>query len=187
MSSTQLILTGDLNLMGVTDPSVPFSRIGDTLRAADLVFGNLECMLYTPESGHSVEREGFPADPQAAGAALTGANVAAVGMANNVNYGEAGILSSVAHLDRLGIAHSGAGVNLDAARKPAIVERNGVRFGFLQRSSVYWAVNHEAAVDAPGIAVIRANTAYQVPMHKTWREIPPLNRPGIPPVIITWV
>jgi hypothetical protein len=34
--------------------------------------------------------------------------------------------------------------------------------------------------------VIRAHTAYQVPMHKTRPEMPPMNRPGIPPVIITW-
>jgi poly-gamma-glutamate synthesis protein (capsule biosynthesis protein) len=38
----------------------------------------------------------------------------------------------------------------------------------------------------PGIAVIRAHTAYQVPMHKTRRDIPPMNRPGIPPIIVTW-
>ena len=73
-----------------------------------------------------------------------------------------------------------------AARAPAIVERNGVRYGFLQRSSVYWPTNHEAGANATGIAVIRAHTAYQVPMHKTRPDIPPMNRPGIPPVIITW-
>ena len=64
--------------------------------------------------------------------------------------------------------------------------RNGIRYGFLQRSSVYWPTNHEAGANSTGIAVIRAHTAYQVPMHKTRPEIPPMNRPGIPPVIITW-
>ena len=66
------------------------------------------------------------------------------------------------------------------------MERNGLRYGFLQRSSVYWPTNHEAGANSTGIAVIRAHTAYQVPMHKTRPEMPPLNRPGIPPVIITW-
>jgi hypothetical protein len=66
------------------------------------------------------------------------------------------------------------------------VTRNGVRFGFLQRSSVYWPTNHEATDNATGIAVIRAHTAYQVPMHKIRPEIPPMNRPGLPPVILTW-
>ena len=38
-----LILTGDVNLMNVTDPAVPFARVADTLRDADALFGNLEC------------------------------------------------------------------------------------------------------------------------------------------------
>jgi len=33
---------------------------------------------------------------------------------------------------------------------------------------------------------LRGNTAYQLPLHKTRPEIPPCNRPGIPPVIVTW-
>jgi poly-gamma-glutamate synthesis protein (capsule biosynthesis protein) len=77
-------------------------------------------------------------------------------------------------------------MNDAAARAAIIVPRNGVNYGFLQRSSVFWPTNHEAGPNATGIAVIRAHTAYQVPMHKTRRDIPPMNRPGIPPVIITW-
>ena len=76
--------------------------------------------------------------------------------------------------------------NVATARAPVIVERDGIRYGFLQRSSVYWPTNHEAGANSTGIAVIRAHTAYQVPMHKMRAEIPPMNRPGIPPVIITW-
>ncbi len=183
---TRLILTGDVNLMGVRDASVPFARVEADFKAADLVFGNLECCLYAPATGHSTDHEGFYADPDVGGAALTGAGIGVVGVANNVNYGEAAITASVATLDRLGIPHTGAGPNRTAARQPAIVTRNGVRFGFLQRSSVYWPTNHEAADNATGIAVIRAHTAYQVPMHKIRPDIPPMNRPGLPPVILTW-
>ena len=103
-----------------------------------------------------------------------------------MNYGEAAITASIARLDALGIPHTGAGANLAAARAPAIVERGGLRFGFLQRSSVYWPTNHEAGANSTGIAVIRGHTAYQVPTHKTRPEMPPMNRPGIPPIIITW-
>jgi poly-gamma-glutamate capsule biosynthesis protein CapA/YwtB (metallophosphatase superfamily) len=183
---TRLILTGDVNLMGVLDASVPFARVAAEFAAADLVFCNLECCLYAPAAQHSVDHEGFFADPTIGGSVLTRAGIGAVGLANNVNYGEAAITASIAALDRLGIPHTGAGANRTEASRPAIVTRGGVRFGFLQRSSVYWPTNHEAADNATGIAVIRAHTAYQVPMHKIRPEIPPMNRPGLPPVILTW-
>jgi poly-gamma-glutamate capsule biosynthesis protein CapA/YwtB (metallophosphatase superfamily) len=181
-----MILTGDVNLMGVDDPAVPFARVRNEFAAADIVFSNLECCLYDPPRGHAVENEGFFASPTIAGETLRAAGVTAVGIANNVNYGEAAITASIERLDQLGIPHTGAGMNDAAARAAIIVPRNGVNYGFLQRSSVYWPTNHEAGPNATGIAVIRAHTAYQVPMHKTRRDIPPMNRPGIPPVIITW-
>src|SRR5262249_42037648 len=40
--------------------------------------------------------------------------------------------------------------------------------------------------DAPGIAVIRGHTAYQVPTGRTEPGVPPANRPGVPPLIVTW-
>jgi len=181
--ATKMILTGDVNLMNVADPAVPFVLVRDEFRAADIVFCNLECCLYRPSSGHSVEHEGFFADPIVAGEALQSAGIHAIGLANNVNYGEAAIMASIARLDELGIVHTGAGANRAMARAPAILTLDGVRFGFLQRSSVYWPTNHQAGEDSPGIAVIRGHTAYHVPMHGSR---PPANRPGIPPEIVTW-
>lgn len=180
-----LLLTGDINLMNVTDPKIPFARIAGELHRADIVFGNMECCLYDPPGGQAAENEGFYASP-AAGEALKLAGVHAVGIANNVNYGEAAIKSSVARLDQLGIPHTGAGSGSKAAYAPVIVERNGVRFGFLQRTSVYWPTNHEAGERSTGVAVIRGHTAYQLPLHKTRPEVPPANRPGVPPEILTW-
>src|SRR5207237_9131613 len=99
---------------------------------------------------------------------------------------EAAILGAIARLDELGILHTGAGANLAAARAPAIVERSGKRFGFLQRSSVYWPTNQEAREEAAGIAVLKGHTAYHVPMSRLRPGMPPPNRPGVPPEIITW-
>src|SRR5438477_1833296 len=181
-----LILVGDVNLMNVENSGAPFARIGETLRAADLVFANLECLLYEPPGTHAIEHEGCFADPEIAAEALQSAGIAAVGLANNVNYGAAAILGSLGRLDRLGIRHTGAGPDLAAARAPAIADCGGLRVGFLQRSSVYWPTNHEATARGCGIAVIRGHTAYQVPAHKTRPDIPPMNRPGIPPIVVTW-
>ena len=181
-----VLLTGDVNLMNVTDPAIPFSRVAAELRGADLVFSNMECCLYHPEGGQAVENEGFFASPDTGGQALKLAGIHAVGIANNVNYGEAAIRSSVSRLDELGILHTGAGSGRAAAYAPAVLERNGVRIGFLQRTSVYWPTNHEAAEHTTGVAVIRGHTAYQLPMHRLRPEMPPGNRPGIPPEILTW-
>ncbi|HEV2336323.1 MAG TPA: CapA family protein [Stellaceae bacterium] len=181
-----MTLVGDVNLMNVADPAVPFALVGEELRAADFVFANLECLLHRPPSGHAVEGEGFFADPEIAGDALKIAGIGAVGLANNVNYGGAAITGSIAQLDRLQIAHTGAGSNLAAARAPAVAKCGGMRVGVLQRSSVYWPTDHEASERAGGIAVIPGHTAYQVPSHKVRRELPPMNRPGIPPVTLTW-
>ena len=41
-----LMLTGDVNLMNVTDPQVPLARVKETLRQADVLFGNLECCFH---------------------------------------------------------------------------------------------------------------------------------------------
>ncbi|HSN39732.1 MAG TPA: CapA family protein [Burkholderiales bacterium] len=181
-----MLLTGDINLMNVTDPQVPFARVAAELRRADLVFSNMECCLYDPRDGQAVENEGFYASPAAGGQALKLAGIHAVGIANNVNYGEAAIKSSVSHLDELGIPHTGAGSGRAAACAPVILERNGVRFGFLQRTSVYWPTNHEAGERSTGVAVIRGHTAYQLPLHRIRPEMPPGNRPGVPPEILTW-
>ena len=168
----KLILMGDINLIEVTNPAEPLPNILGELHAADVVFGNLECCLHLPASRHSDANEGFFADPVVGGEALKLACINAVGIANNVNYGATSIAASIARLDEVGILHTGAGSNLTAARAPAVVERNGLRVGVLQRSSVYWPTDHEARDDAPGIAVLHGHTAYHVPMIRLHAGIP---------------
>lgn len=180
-----LTLTGDVNLMNVTSPDEPFRLVSPILKQSDFVFSNLECCFYTETSGRSDETEGFMANP-AMGEALKLGGIQAVGIANNVNFGEAAIQASIARLDELGVLHTGAGANRETARAPVVLERGGLRVGFLQRTSVYWPTGHEAGERSTGVAVVRGHTAYQLPLHKTRREVPPANRPGIPPVIVTW-
>ena len=182
----KLILVGDVNFMNVADPAGTTRKILKDLHSADVLFGNLECCLHLPANRHSHANEGFFADPKVGGEGLRLAGIHAVGIANNVNYGTTNILSSIAQLDEVGVLHTGAGANLAAARAPAIIERNGLRVGVLQRSSVYWPTDHEASEDSPGIAVIRGHTAYQVPQGRLHPGIPPPNRPGVPPVVVTW-
>lgn len=156
-----LVLTGDMNFKGVTDPTVVFARIADVTRSADILFGNLECCFHDVPGHDSGEREGFYA-PLIAAEALTLAGFDAVGTANNVTYGEAAILASLARLDELGIAHTGAGRNRAAACRPAIVRKDDMTYGFVQRTSAYWPKNQEATSTAPGVAVFKGHTAYRL-------------------------
>lgn len=109
-----------------------------------------------------------------------------MGLANNINYGAANILDSIATLDKAGIPHTSAGANIAAARKPVTVERAGRRYGFLQRTSVYWPTDHAADVSGAGVAPLPGHTFYEVMMYRYHSAIPPINRPGIPPIMTTW-
>lgn len=182
---TTLMFAGDVNLMNVTDPRAPFVRVTEVLGQADVRFANIECCFYEPPGARSLSDEGFYAGPAMA-EALRAAGFDAVGTANNVNYGAEAIVSSLRAFDALGIPHTGSGADSAAAHKAAIVQAQGVKVGFLQRTSVYWPTNHEAGEHSPGVAAIRGHTAYRVPAHKTRAEIPPMNRPGVPPEVITW-
>jgi len=191
MAASTVMLTGDVNLLGVEDVEVPFRKVRETLAQADCVFGNLECCLYDPETPRGPMMpdlrsgyDGFWA-PTRTGQALLHAGFRCVGNANNQNYGHKAILSSNDTLDKLGIPHVGTGRNKAEARTPAIVTRNGKRFGFLQRTCQYWPNHHEATEASPGVATIKVHTAYE-PVYYKDGTLPP-NRPGLPPKILTWV
>src|SRR5260370_27515461 len=119
MNPVNMIMTGNVNLMNVTDPAVPFAQVADEFRNTDMVFSNLECCLYEPPAGHSVRNEGFFADPKS-GKALTLAGIQVVGIANNGHYGGAAILSSIARLDELGVLHTAARSALAPSPPPLV-------------------------------------------------------------------
>src|SRR5260370_18197040 len=116
-----MILTGDVNLMNVNDSTAPFARVMDELRQADVVLSNLECCLVETPAKHSVSNEGFFADPAVGGEALKLAGIHAVGVANNVHYGDRNIEASIARLYQLGILHAGAAADIAAARAPVFL------------------------------------------------------------------
>lgn len=172
-----IYLTGDINLLNVTDASKPFKQLKLILEPADLIFSNLECCFFdTGQLGTIKGREGFFVPTRLVDALVDG-GITAVGMANNVNYGPEAIRSSIKTLDRLGIQHAGAGMNRNEAHRPIIVEHNQLKIGFLQRSSIFWPANHIALDDYPGIAILKAHTAYEPTLP---------HKPGSPPIVHTW-
>jgi hypothetical protein len=83
---------------------------------------------------------------------LVEAGIDYVSLANNHigDAGNAGVLQTIDNLDERGLAHSGAGKDLDAARKPAMLEANGVTVAVLGYDAIARA--YFAADGEPGSA-----------------------------------
>ncbi|UCE07316.1 MAG: CapA family protein, partial [bacterium] len=79
--------------------------------------------------------------------ALVNAGFDVVTLANNhiLDYGIEGLENTITVLDSIGIAYCGAGLTLEQARKPAILERNGYRITVLGYSMTFpiefWATD----------------------------------------------
>src|SRR5689334_11181899 len=133
--AVEMLIIGDVQVhTRRADPMTAFNRMRDTLKKADLVYANLEGLL-VKSVGTTIDIPDKPewTHPGPGGVkALKASNIAVVGVANNVASGRANILKSLSVLDANGIIHTGAGRNIDEAHKPAIVERKGVKIGFLQ-------------------------------------------------------
>jgi hypothetical protein len=175
---TQLTLVGDTNLRKMTPSSRPFARIQDRLNQADVLFGNCENCFSDPTVDLPYKAGWFHTDRSCI-SLLASAGFDAVGCANNVTYGEAAICESLECLDGAGIQHAGAGKNREAARRPALVQKNGITFGFLSYTSVFQPFGHAATENAAGVATIKGHTAYR-PGRRA------LEMPGALPEIETW-
>jgi poly-gamma-glutamate synthesis protein (capsule biosynthesis protein) len=98
----------------------------------------------------------FRADPRTA-EALSVAGVDFVSLANNhaMDFQAEGLLETIDHLDRLGIAHAGAGCNRQAASKPAIVQANGIKIGVIAFADHFR--EYAAGEDSPGTNLIEVD------------------------------
>ena len=132
----RLLLLGDL-ILDEPDPDGFFEPSHELLGGADLVVGHVEVPHTSRGVPSSVDIPAPPADP-AHLAALARAGIGVATLAGNhiFDSGPAGVEDTIAELRRLGIATTGAGMNIDEARAPAIVDAAGVRVGVLSYNCV---------------------------------------------------
>lgn len=100
------------------------------LREADLAFANLEVPLLGPAGAHaSLKIRGEVADAPL----LRKIGISVVSLANNhiLDAGPEGLASTRSALRDLEIETIGAGASLDEALRPVILERRGIRIGWL--------------------------------------------------------
>jgi poly-gamma-glutamate capsule biosynthesis protein CapA/YwtB (metallophosphatase superfamily) len=124
-------------------------EVAEAAASADLFVLNLECCI--SERGERFDdprKPFFFRAPPVAAQRLAELGVDAVTLANNhaLDYGPVALLDTIEHLDAAGIAHIGAGADVEAARAP--VTLRGLR--------IVAATDHPAAYaaapDRPGVA-----------------------------------
>jgi hypothetical protein len=139
-----LAAVGDINrgngpgaVMALRGFRHPWRSVAPSLRAADVAFGNLECAVST--RGAPVPKEfNFRGPPAALRVMARFAGFDVLNLANNHagDYGTAALLDTVKYVRRFGMTPVGAGRSLDAAAKPRIVERLGLRIAFVGFSNI---------------------------------------------------
>ena len=175
-----MLAVGDLILFH-PEPESLFALVAPVLRAADVVVGQGEVpfttrSMTTSEKGVFARVPNPPCDPKGINALKSaGFNVITFATNHMLDGGVEGIEDTLAGLRNVNISIVGAGMNLDEARKPAIIESHGIRFGFLAYNCVgpkkTWA-----SVNSPGCAYLHIVTAYEL-------DEP---CPGAPPTIYTF-
>jgi len=143
------------------DPADCFALCADELRRADILFGQLEAVLTTGGTRLPQARHAIRAKPAVA-PALKHAGFDVISFASNhcMDWGRESFAETIGYLEQAGVKVIGAGANLMAARKPAILEHGGNRVAVLAYCSIlpqnYWAEDNR-----PGCAPLRAWTHYE--------------------------
>jgi poly-gamma-glutamate synthesis protein (capsule biosynthesis protein) len=171
-AALQLAAVGDIMLGGSAVPKLrregydyPFLLVQPILRQADVVFGNLEGPLTDAGQAEPDKRYVFRSPPAKVAPALAAAGFTVVSLANNhtMDYGVEGLKQTMAALDEAGIQHTGAGMNLQEARRPAFVKSGDYTLGFLAYSLTFpesfWAQGQRPGTAFGHASHVRADVA----------------------------
>jgi len=158
----RLALAGDTMLgrgvaaqLGRAPPSALFApELVEVAHEADLFVLNLECCISERgEPWPDPRKPFFFRAPPAAADALALLGVDCVTLANNhaLDYGDEALLDTIRYLEAAGIAAVGAGRDRDVARRPAVLEADGVRLAVVGVSD--HPLEYAAGPNAAGIAL----------------------------------
>jgi poly-gamma-glutamate capsule biosynthesis protein CapA/YwtB (metallophosphatase superfamily) len=148
------------------------------LKSADIVVGQGEIVFTSRGVSTYVEMfHPYTGCPPENIKALANAGFNVITLAGNHIWdsGAPGVEDTIAGLRNYNIATAGAGMNIDEARRPAVIERNGIRFGFLSYNCI-GPMGSWATPAKPGCAFVRIITHYE-------QNLPD---PGRPPEVFTF-
>ena len=179
MSQITLVAVGDI-ILEPESHTRAFRQIEHVLRAGDITFGNVDqaCSdLGSDPAGFWPIYAGAPPHSSAFLDSLKDAGFDVLGYGNNhaLDWGYQAFLDTLEQCRKRGLQPVGGGANLAEARTPVILQRDGVRVGFLAYCSIGFE-GYEAEANRPGHAPMRAHTHYE-----QWDP-----QPGTPPLVHTF-
>jgi poly-gamma-glutamate synthesis protein (capsule biosynthesis protein) len=135
-----LFLAGDAIMIrpwsNVRDPA--FLELIEQIRMADVAITNLETVIHEFK-GHAQADSGgvYMASPPQIAAELKWAGFDMLAHANNhaFDYGSLGVLETIEHVEREGLIVAGSGKDLQNARAPRYIQRNGSTIALVAMAS----------------------------------------------------
>ncbi|MBI4331679.1 MAG: CapA family protein [Chloroflexi bacterium] len=154
-----------------------FDMVHQKIKEADISFCHLErvfstrgCLQYRDHPTWNARVD--PGNVESL--VFAGFNVVSHAGNNCFDFGPDALIDSVDVIRKNGMQVIGAGKDIAEARAPAVVERKGIKAGFLAYNSVLPA-EYEAREGKPGCAPLRVSTYFEAQGYQ----------PGTPPKIIT--
>lgn len=146
------------------------------LAAADIRFGQCE-RVYSERGALQLHSGGAHSRVKPHLASVfsdCGFDVVSVASNHAMDWGADALLDTLEVFNQKGIRTIGAGRNLAEARRPVIIDRNGVRVAFLAYCSIL-NEGYAAGPHSAGVAPLRAHTYYQSVDYQA----------GVPPRVVT--
>jgi poly-gamma-glutamate capsule biosynthesis protein CapA/YwtB (metallophosphatase superfamily) len=161
MAAITVALAGDTmlgrgvgeTLLAAPDAPLVAPEVAELCRSADLFVCNLECCVSSRGSPWAAPGKPFHfRAPPVAAERLAELGVDLVTLANNhaLDFGPVALGDTVEHLAASGVAAVGAGPDLAAARRPALLRAGGLRVGVLSLTD--HPEDFAAGPDRPGVA-----------------------------------
>lgn len=154
-----------------------FDQVAPYFRKSDVNFCNLEAPLSekgTPQAGRYAAFRSYPSMVEV----LKKGKIDFVSVANNhsIDYGWEALSDTMDLLKKNGIGACGAGKNLEEARKPALVEKNGLTIGLLSyTANVNTPLGFKAGQERAGLAPMRISPFF-LPDHTNKEDIEEMKR-----------
>jgi poly-gamma-glutamate synthesis protein (capsule biosynthesis protein) len=146
-----LMLARDIITMMDEEGSVfPFADVRHLLADADLTIANMEG-TFTDRGVAADKFYTFRTPPHhAIGLAEAGIDVVSLGNNHAMDFGDVALSDTLAAFDAARVRHSGAGLDAAAARRPVVLEAEGLRLAFLSYNAV--TESTPAGPSSPGVA-----------------------------------